>query len=190
MADPEPARRPPSEYRPDLRPMLILGLVLLAVVAGWILLAPRILPAASSPGTTEELAGTWARDPDQPMRASLVLDDGTYELRGELDYTGRGTAVEYREELILSADPNCPVAVGRYEVSTGTHDRRGLLPQFTAQTLTLTLIEDACGRGQRAAGIGGEWVLRTTDREGVHGVCDPPNEEAAVTGHWPAPSGC
>jgi len=31
-------------YRPDLRPMLTLGLVLLVVVVGWILLSPLILP--------------------------------------------------------------------------------------------------------------------------------------------------
>jgi hypothetical protein len=33
------------DYRPDLRPMLILGAVLVAVVIGWILLSPLILPA-------------------------------------------------------------------------------------------------------------------------------------------------
>lgn len=36
--------RPPREYRPDLRPMLILGLLLLAVLVGWLLLSPILLP--------------------------------------------------------------------------------------------------------------------------------------------------
>ena len=36
--------RPPSSYRPDLRPMLILGVLLLAVVVAWVLLSPVILP--------------------------------------------------------------------------------------------------------------------------------------------------
>jgi hypothetical protein len=40
----QPGRRPPSDYRPDLRPMLILGLLLVAVVAAWILISPLILP--------------------------------------------------------------------------------------------------------------------------------------------------
>jgi hypothetical protein len=39
--------KPPSDYRPDLRPMLILGALLVAVVIGWILLSPLILPTGS-----------------------------------------------------------------------------------------------------------------------------------------------
>jgi len=37
-------QRPPSDYRPDLRPMLILAGLLLAVIVGWIILSPIILP--------------------------------------------------------------------------------------------------------------------------------------------------
>jgi len=39
-----PPSRPPGEYRPDLRPMLILFGLLAAVIVGWILLGPLILP--------------------------------------------------------------------------------------------------------------------------------------------------
>jgi hypothetical protein len=42
--DPPPPRRSPGDYRPDLRPMLILGGLLVAVLVGWILLSPLILP--------------------------------------------------------------------------------------------------------------------------------------------------
>ena len=46
MTDPAgPPRKRPSDYRPDLRPMLILGVLLVAVVVAWILLSPAILPA-------------------------------------------------------------------------------------------------------------------------------------------------
>ena len=38
-------RRSPRDYRPDLRPMLILGGLLVLVIVGWILLSPLILPA-------------------------------------------------------------------------------------------------------------------------------------------------
>jgi hypothetical protein len=38
--------RPPREYRPDLRPMILLGVLLVAVVIGWLLLSPILLPAA------------------------------------------------------------------------------------------------------------------------------------------------
>jgi hypothetical protein len=44
--DPPPPRRSPGDYRPDLRPMLILGGLLVAVVLGWILISPLLLPAA------------------------------------------------------------------------------------------------------------------------------------------------
>ena len=40
----QPPRRPPGSYRPDLRPMLILGVLLLIVVLAWIILSPMILP--------------------------------------------------------------------------------------------------------------------------------------------------
>jgi hypothetical protein len=41
-----PPRRSPRDYRPDLRPMLILAGLLLAVVVGWILISPLLLPGA------------------------------------------------------------------------------------------------------------------------------------------------
>jgi hypothetical protein len=44
--DPRPPRRSPGDYRPDLRPMLILGALIVAVVAAWLLLSPLILPPA------------------------------------------------------------------------------------------------------------------------------------------------
>jgi hypothetical protein len=44
MSAPGPPRKPPSAYRPDLRPMLILAAVLVGVVIGWIILSPLILP--------------------------------------------------------------------------------------------------------------------------------------------------
>jgi hypothetical protein len=40
-----PPRRSPGDYRPDLRPMLILGGLLLAVIVGWILVSPLLLPS-------------------------------------------------------------------------------------------------------------------------------------------------
>ncbi|HTI29380.1 MAG TPA: hypothetical protein VL687_03365 [Methylomirabilota bacterium] len=44
--DARPPRRSPGDYRPDLRPMLILGGLLVAVIVGWILISPLLLPAA------------------------------------------------------------------------------------------------------------------------------------------------
>ena len=39
-------RRSPRDYRPDLRPILILAGLLALVIVGWILLSPLVLPAA------------------------------------------------------------------------------------------------------------------------------------------------
>jgi len=39
-----PPRRSPGDYRPDLRPMLILVGLLLAVVIAWLFISPLILP--------------------------------------------------------------------------------------------------------------------------------------------------
>jgi len=39
-----PSSVPPGDYRPDLRPLLILFGLLGAVILGWILLGPLILP--------------------------------------------------------------------------------------------------------------------------------------------------
>ena len=41
-------RRGPSDYRPDLRPMLILIALVAIVVVGWILVSPLILPPAGA----------------------------------------------------------------------------------------------------------------------------------------------
>jgi hypothetical protein len=42
--EPRPPRRSPQDYRPDLRPMLILGALLVLVFVAWIFLSPVILP--------------------------------------------------------------------------------------------------------------------------------------------------
>jgi hypothetical protein len=48
MSDVPPRpQRSPRDYRPDLRPMLILGALLVAVIVGWILVSPLLLPGAN-----------------------------------------------------------------------------------------------------------------------------------------------
>jgi hypothetical protein len=41
-----PPPRPPRDYRPDVRPMLILGAILVLVIVGWLVISPLVLPAA------------------------------------------------------------------------------------------------------------------------------------------------
>jgi hypothetical protein len=43
--DAPPPGGSPRDYRPDLRPMVILVVLLLAVIVAWLFLSPLILPA-------------------------------------------------------------------------------------------------------------------------------------------------
>jgi hypothetical protein len=130
--------------------MLILFALIAVVVIGWVVIGPRILPRGTEvTPTTDQLDGDWIRAADPGV--TLELADGTYELRGAPEFSGHGTAVLYQGELILSDDPGCPENVGRYEVNPEALDG--------GQRLLLTLIEDACGTGTRAAAVGGEWVV-------------------------------
>jgi hypothetical protein len=181
--------RAPREYRPDIRPLLILGVLLLLVVLGWIALSDRILPAAlPNAGDVDRPLGTYTRTPDAPGATTLRLEADTYRLEGDLPHVGGGTLTHADGELTFAADPGCDGLVGRYGATLGSRDRPGLLPENVAETLQLVLVEDGCA--SRAQTLEGEWVLRLSGRPDVYGICDPPNEEAAITGHWPEPSGC
>jgi hypothetical protein len=179
--------------------MLVLVALLVAVVVSWIVLAPLILPgvvpadASPSAGAASlgPLDGRWTATPDAPDRTTLAVDAGTYAIEGQEAYRGGGRLAVRGSEVILSADPACPTVSGRYAAALGETERYGLLPQFRAQTLELSVIDDPCADGARARALTGvPWVLRTSARSGSYGVCDPPNEEAAITGHWPIPTGC
>ncbi|CAN5512386.1 MAG: hypothetical protein H0X68_03740 [Chloroflexi bacterium] len=45
MPEEPPPRRSPGDYRPDLRPMLILLALFVMVIIAWLFLSPLILPA-------------------------------------------------------------------------------------------------------------------------------------------------
>jgi hypothetical protein len=169
--------------------MLILAGLLVVIVAGWVLLAPRILPPADPGASATGLDGRWTRTPETPLTTTLALTGTTYSVEGALGFTGSGDAAVSANELLLTDDPACPEGPGRYAVELGDVDRPGLLPEHRAQTMTLTMVSDACD-GRADALTGATWVLRASGRDGVYGICDPPNEEAAITGHWPEPSGC
>ncbi len=168
--------------------MILFGLIAVVVI-GWVLLGPRILPQQDDAASSTGLDGRWTRDPDQPLGTTLELNGTAYALSGALSFTGSGRAARDGNDLLVTDDAACPDAVGRYTVELGDVDRAGLLPEHRAQTMTLTVVSDPCPA--RADALGGTtWTLRASGRDGVYGVCDPPNEEAAITGHWPEPSAC
>jgi hypothetical protein len=184
-----PRRRDPSEYRPDLRPMLILAAMLVAIVVGWVLIGPLILPPPAPVAQATGLDGRWTRTPEDPLATTLDLSGTTYSLEGAIAFAGAGRAARDGDDILLTDDSACPDAAGRYAVELGDVDRFGLLPEHRAQTMTLAPVSDSCDARADALG-GATWVLRASGRDGVYGICDPPNEEAAITGHWPQPSGC
>ena len=169
--------------------MLILAGLLVVIVLGWVLLAPRILPSADTGESATGLEGRWTRTPDDPLATTLALSGPTYTLDGALGFSGAGRATRDGDELVLTDDPACPGTTGSYSVELGDVDRFGLLPEHRAQSMTLAVVSDSCS-ARAGALVGATWVLRASGRDGVYGICDPPNEEAAITGHWPVPSGC
>jgi hypothetical protein len=169
--------------------MLILAGLLVLVVIGWVLLGPRILPPAEPASSATGLDGRWTRTPDDALATTLAVSGTSYMLDGALPFTGTGRVARDGGDLLLTDDAACPDADGRYTVELSDLDRPGLLPEHRAQTMTLTPRSDACP--DRADALAGAtWVLRLSGRDGVFGICDAPNEEAAITGHWPEPSAC
>lgn len=70
--------------------------------------------------------------------------------------------------LLVFNDPHCSNKVGTYDWRM--HDGQ----------LVLDLIFDSCADNRRGSNLTKQpWLS-----------CQPPNEEAAITGHWPVPVGC
>ncbi len=79
-----------------------------------------------------------------------------------------GTFILSGDQLILANDPTCQEVIGVYAWS------------FEKGALILKVIADRCAielRGKNLAGL--PWLS-----------CQPPNTEAATTGHWLKPMGC
>lgn len=79
-----------------------------------------------------------------------------------------GSFIVSADQIILANDPTCQEVIGLYtwKVEGGA--------------LILKAIEDKCAIGLRAKNLTNiPWFS-----------CQPPNTEAAVTDHWPKPTGC
>ncbi|HEX2766531.1 MAG TPA: hypothetical protein VHR55_07860 [Candidatus Limnocylindria bacterium] len=136
--------------------------------------------------------GEWDREPTDPSTGSIVacvrcapypkdrsrsllrLELGRWEvIHGEPGYRGYGHYVVEGDRITLFNDPECGTESGSYRW------------KIDDDRLTLTEIDDPCAFGQRARDLTDRaWVIAAADR------CRPPDEEAAVTDHWPAPPGC
>jgi hypothetical protein len=109
--------------------------------------------------------------------STLTFDRGRYEiLHEEPAYRSSGHFVVEGDTLTVFNDAECGSERGTYDI-----EREGA-------ELRLELIEDPCGFGRRGGDLTAlTWTLSQSARGGP---CQPPNTEAAISGHWPVPSGC
>jgi hypothetical protein len=109
--------------------------------------------------------------------STLTFDRGRYEiLHEEPTYRSSGHFVVEGETLTVFNDPECASERGTYGI------------QREGAELRLELIDDPCGFGRRGNDLTAlSWTLTEAARGGP---CQPPNTEAAISGHWPVPSGC
>ncbi len=99
----------------------------------------------------------------------LQLDKGVFRVIHPL--TGWRTLGSYTvdgDRITFFNDPNCHLAVGVFAW------------HLAENSLKMQLVGDDCELGTRALLFtGGPWQN-----------CQPPNHEAAVSGHWQTPPGC
>jgi hypothetical protein len=137
-------------------------------------------PAEASP-----LDGTYVKfdpDPNTPvpcMRCpDYIRNGGVWLLRFHegvfriyhpiTQWKSLGSFTVSGDTLQLFNDPNCAELTGQYTWA------------LEDGVLTLTEVDDACAIRLRAKNLTFQpWES-----------CQPPNQEAAITGHWPVPEGC
>ena len=110
----------------------------------------------------------------------LVFDKGVFRVtHSDTDFLGIGSFTIDGNKLTLFNDPHCHLETGTY------------IWHRDGRALRLTETDDLCAFGLRSRNFGvGNWTLQTDDEGNQLDACQPPNQEAAVTGHWPAPEGC
>jgi hypothetical protein len=119
------------------------------------------------------------RCPPYPLdrdASTLILDHGRFEVfHVEPRFRAFGHYTVEGDRLLLFNDAECTHQRGEYRWSL--QDGR----------LQLAVVNDPCAYGRRAGDLTDQpW--RAIGETGLD--CQPPDEEAAVTGHWPVPSGC
>jgi hypothetical protein len=99
----------------------------------------------------------------------LELDEGIFRvIHPRTGWRTLGSYAVDGDRIVFFNDPQCHLAVGHFRWAL---DKDGL---------RFTLIADDCELGTRAKNFTSQpWS-----------ACQPPNHEAAVTGHWQAPEGC
>jgi hypothetical protein len=125
------------------------------------------------------LRAPCTRCPPYPLdrgASVLTLDRGRYQVQHvEPAFQGTGHYLVDGDRLLLFNDAECTHDVGEYRWS------------LDDGALRLEVIRDPCAYDQRAKDFSFHpWQVA----DAADPACQPPDEEAAVTGHWPVPSGC
>lgn len=157
-------------------------------LSGWAALiarSPYPFGTPLPPAEPTALDGTYVKthdDPSTPVPCRRCPDymlhggiwrlrfhQGAYHILHEAtEWKSLGSYTVDGETLALFNDPNCIDTTGRY---TWT---------LAEGVLTLTEVDDACAIRLRAMNLTFEpWA-----------ACQPPNPEAAISGHWPVPLEC
>lgn len=119
--------------------------------------------------------------PHDAGNSTLTLRGGRFEMRHEEpEYRMEGHFVVEGDEVVFFNDAECTDLRGTYRWS------------LVDETLRLEVVDDECAFGQREKDLTAEPWTRTGDAvlSGTRPECIPPNTEAAISGHWPIPSGC
>lgn len=99
----------------------------------------------------------------------LNLSRGTYRIyHVDTGWKSIGTYVLAENRILFANDPCCITHIGVYSW------------QFEDDKLIFKAIDDACAIMLRALNL----------TEVPWNSCQPPNAEAAISGHWPKPNGC
>jgi hypothetical protein len=112
------------------------------------------------------------RCPDYILHGGLWLlrfHEGVYRIyHPGTDWKSLGSFTVSGQELALFNDPNCIDITGHYTWA------------LEEGVLTLTVVDDPCAIRLRAVNL----TFQPWD------ACQPPNQEAAISGHWRMPEGC
>lgn len=146
-------------------------------------LAPTEIDGEYTRPPTDTYAGDRAacrRCPPFPLdrgESILRFDRGRYEIvHQEPAYRSFGHFTLEGDRLTLLNDPECGTEQGIYHV-----ERDGAQLRFAVE-------DDPCAFGQRTRDLTDRTWTPVDIARGES--CQPPNTEAAVSGHWPVPSGC
>ena len=117
----------------------------------------------------------------EPGPETLTFDRGRYFVNHEPPgFKSSGHYWLEDGQLQLFNDPSCVTFEGVYEW------------EIAGGVLSLTAIDDQCPftKLRQRYLMAKDWQVVQGGTADAPAECEPPSEEAAVTGHWPIPKGC